>query len=79
MPAIDNVDHFIVLMLENRSFDHMLGFLKREIPNLEGLSGQSNSGIVVSDDADYADNFTFPHSDPDHRWYSLMSAMIWMM
>ena len=29
MPAID---HVIVLVLENRSFDHMLGFLTTRIP-----------------------------------------------
>jgi phospholipase C len=32
-PSVDNlsrIDHIIVLMLENRSFDHMLGYLKLE-------------------------------------------------
>jgi phospholipase C len=24
---LDQVDHFVVIMMENRSFDHMLGFL----------------------------------------------------
>jgi phospholipase C len=40
MPAPQNlaqIDHFIVLMMENRSFDHILGF---QLPsNLGGLSG----------------------------------------
>ena len=43
-----NILQVIVLMLENRSFDHMLGFLKT--PN--GLTGnESNDGVVVSNDA----------------------------
>jgi phospholipase C len=32
-PRIKNV---VVLMLENRSFDHMLGFLKETDPRIEG-------------------------------------------
>ena len=34
MPAID---HVVVLMLENRSFDHMLGFLDHPDPAFDGL------------------------------------------
>lgn len=33
------VDHFIVLMLENRSYDHMLGFLDHPDPSFGGLRG----------------------------------------
>lgn len=32
-----NIEHVFVLMLENRSFDHMLGMLKGNIPELEGV------------------------------------------
>ncbi len=32
------IEHLIVLMMENRSFDHMLGFLG--LPGMEGLGGQ---------------------------------------
>jgi phospholipase C len=28
------IKHIVVLMMENRSFDHMLGFLKGEIPGI---------------------------------------------
>jgi phospholipase C len=31
------VDHVVVLCLENRSFDHMLGFLDHPDPTFEGL------------------------------------------
>jgi len=32
----DPIQHVIVLMLENRSFDHMLGGLSEAIPGLDG-------------------------------------------
>ena len=28
--GLDNLRHIVVLMMENRSFDHMLGYLKRD-------------------------------------------------
>ena len=31
-----NIEHVIVLMLENRSLDHMLGFLKEKNPDVDG-------------------------------------------
>jgi len=41
MPATP-IEHIIVLMLENRSFDHMLGFLKADYPagQFAGLTGR---------------------------------------
>ena len=30
MANLDKVEHIVVLMLENRSFDHMLGYLSLE-------------------------------------------------
>lgn len=38
-PGLDALKHIVVLMLENRSFDHMLGCLKANHPNIDGLSG----------------------------------------
>ncbi len=37
MGAMDTIKHVVVLMLENRSFDHMLGYLKN--PPVDGLKG----------------------------------------
>jgi phospholipase C len=35
------VQHLVVVMMENRSFDHMLGYLKMEgMPEVEGLTGE---------------------------------------
>lgn len=33
----DSIRHVVVLMLENRSFDHMLGDVTKIYPNLEGI------------------------------------------
>jgi phospholipase C len=70
-----DIQHIIVLMLENRSFDHMLGFMKSQIPSLDGLNGTewnpedaSNpvGRIPVSSDAGYLDLQVDPsHWTPD--------------
>src|SRR5512135_3531524 len=39
------IEHVIVLMLENRSYDHMLGYL----PNGRGLTGDESNLVVPSD------------------------------
>ncbi len=33
------IEHIVVLMLENASFDHVLGFLKADNPAIDGLTG----------------------------------------
>src|SRR5262252_6837312 len=35
-PGLDKLQHIVVLMMENRSFDHMLGSLKTVNPNIDG-------------------------------------------
>jgi phospholipase C len=67
------IKHVIVLVMENRAFDHMLGFLAAEnpeingcLPNAEGCSNPDDplnptKWTTVSDDAVYS---TLP--DPDH-------------
>ncbi len=32
--GLNNLQHIVVLMIENRSFDHMLGALKAEDPRI---------------------------------------------
>jgi len=36
-------------MLENRSFDHMLGFMKRARPELNGLTGNESNSTDLND------------------------------
>jgi phospholipase C len=71
----DIVQHIVVLMLENRSFDHMLGYMKSEIPSLNGLEGTESNPedasnpvvkVPVSSDAGYMDLAADPsHWTPD--------------
>lgn len=37
--ATNPIEHVIVIMLENRSFDHMLGWLHDDISDIDGLKG----------------------------------------
>jgi phospholipase C len=39
MTGLDSVDHVILLMLENRSFDHLLGYLYPRSDTFDGLDG----------------------------------------
>jgi phospholipase C len=39
----DNLRHLVVLMMENRSFDHMLGSLRAVDPRIDGLTGQESN------------------------------------
>ena len=39
-PGLDSLKHIVVLMMENRSFDHMLGSLKAVDPRIDGIPDQ---------------------------------------
>ena len=63
------VEHLVVLMLENRSFDHVFGFLDPDADEIDGLTGaESNSDddgqvVLVRRGA----SFTGP-ADPGHHF-----------
>ncbi|HZE36020.1 MAG TPA: alkaline phosphatase family protein, partial [Candidatus Eisenbacteria bacterium] len=66
------IRHIVVLMLENRSFDHMLGMLMPDIPGLRGVKpgdyfNESADGTryYVTDGARYQGQFTV---DPSHEF-----------
>jgi phospholipase C len=70
MPAgLDNLKHLVVLMMENRSFDHMLGGLQAENPAIDGLTGDefnpdtTGAIVKVQPNARYQSQLT---PDPDH-------------
>ena len=81
MAGLDQVRHIVVLMLENRSFDHMCGYLKRRVPALDGLSGTeavprdpatgSGDPVRVSDDAPPVTDVDPGHAlgDVNHQMY----------
>jgi phospholipase C len=47
MAGLNSIDHVILVMLENRSFDHLLGYLYPKSGNFDGLDGtQSNVDLA---------------------------------
>jgi phospholipase C len=81
---LSQIDHVVVLMLENRSFDHMLGFLYADQNNksplghpFEGLTGkESNPGEkgkkvkVFKIDADDENAYFMPGADPGEGYFN---------
>ncbi len=72
MPTgLDRLEHIVVLMMENRSFDHMLGSLKSVDARIDGLTGaESNpdttgAGVKVQPLAEFQGQLD---PDPDHHF-----------
>ena len=69
--GLAKLEHIVVLMMENRSFDHMLGGLKKKFPRINGLNGDesnpdANGNIVkVQPKATYQGQLDH---DPDHHF-----------
>jgi phospholipase C len=60
------IQHFVVLMLENRAFDHMCGWMKKDNPDIDGLTGSEYNEY---EGVKYYVNTTCPYVnpfDPDH-------------
>ncbi len=69
--GLDNLKHLVVLMMENRSFDHMLGGLKKKYPKINGLNGDewnpdsAGNKVTVAANAQYRGQLAH---DPDHHF-----------
>src|SRR5438067_97312 len=67
----DQIQHLVVLMMENRSFDHMLGFMMSPDYPIDGLNGtemnrdSSGEPVVVTSDARVSGDLT---PDPGHHY-----------
>lgn len=76
----DKIKNVVVLMEENRAFDHMLGWITKSRPEVNGLTGRefnpkdpsvpSSPKVFVSDDAVYVDAY-----DPDHSYEGTRSEV----
>src|SRR5947208_8881350 len=62
------VDTFVVLMMENRSFDHYLGWMPNADGRQAGLSYVDLSGHTLSTRPLAPDWQGCGHPDPDHSW-----------
>ena len=69
--GLDKLRHLVVLMMENRSFDHMLGGLKALDPRIDGLTG-TEFNLDVNGQQVFVDpgarNQGQLNPDPDHHF-----------
>jgi phospholipase C len=69
--GLDNLRHIVVLMMENRSFDHMLGALKKKDPRINGLSGNESNLDITNEPVKVQPKAQFQGQldpDPDHHF-----------
>src|SRR2546427_211625 len=69
------IKHIVVLMMENRSFDHMLGLMMNEIPDLRGVHAGDWTNVddkgnvhALTEGATYQGQFRV---DPPHDFWSV--------
>lgn len=70
-PGLDKLKHIVVLMMENRSFDHMLGGLKAIDPRIDGLTGNESNPDSQGAPAQVAPSAEYQGQldpDPDHHF-----------
>jgi phospholipase C len=74
--SMDKIEHVVVLMLENRSFDSLLGWLYEDRPQdqFRGLQGidlakfENKAGSFAVKPTRGADGFTVPTVDPGEEF-----------
>jgi len=70
--ANSGIEHIVLVMMENRSFDHMLGWMPGARGRQAGLSYKDKNG--VSHETYRLKSFTgCPHPDPDHSYQGARS------
>src|SRR5437763_9753142 len=67
-PNKSGVEHIIVVMMENRSFDHFLGWLPGANGRQAGLTYLDSAGIAHSTVPLAPDYQGCSHPDPDHSY-----------
>lgn len=82
MGQLGAIDHIVVLMLENRSFDNMFGKLYPKSANFDGLSGtesnpdESGSPVPVwSNTGTDEKTMTIPDPDPGELWLDMNTQL----
>jgi len=69
--GLDALKHVVVLMMENRSFDHMLGVLHAEDPRINGLTGNESNPDTTNEPVQVQPTAAFQGEldpDPDHHF-----------
>ena len=78
---LQKIQRFVVLMLENRSFDHLFGYLKTQNPDVAGLTGNEYSNYPDPNTkqqpparATSTADFTMPF-DPPHEFQEVQDQL----
>ncbi|OIV93136.1 hypothetical protein TanjilG_20798 [Lupinus angustifolius] len=74
--AVDNpIKTIVILVMENRSFDHMLGWMKKLNPEINGVTGKESNTLSASDPNSkrfYFDNKSeYVVADPGHSFQAM--------
>ena len=67
-PKHSGIDHIVIVMMENRSFDHLVGWLPNADGMQAGLSYPDATGAIHTTHALAPDYTGCGHPDPDHTW-----------
>jgi phospholipase C len=67
-PAVSGIDHIVVVMMENRSFDHFLGWLPDADGRQRGLTYLDSAGVAHATHRLAPDFQGCGHPDPDHSY-----------
>jgi phospholipase C len=70
----------VVLVMENRSFDHMLGWMKKAInPLIDGVNGDECNPVSTEsprkDTICFSDDAKFVDSDPGHSFEDVLQQV----
>jgi len=67
-PEDSGIEHIVVVTMENRSFDHFLGWLSNADGKQAGLSYMDSAGVSHPTHSLASDYTGCPHPDPDHSY-----------
>jgi len=67
-PADSGIEHIVVVTMENRSFDHFLGWLPNADARQAGLTFVDKQGVSHATHSLSGDNTGCPHPVPDHSY-----------
>jgi phospholipase C len=73
-PGLDALKHVVVLMMENRSFDHMLGSLAADDPRIDGIAGALSNPDMTGKAVEPQPLAEFQGQldpDPDHHFLAV--------
>ena len=68
MPSKSGIEHVVIVMMENRSFDHFLGWVPGADGRQAGLAYPDESGVLHPTLHLAPDYQGCSHPDPDHTY-----------